>query len=314
MCGKGRRLFPGYVVVEDTGGGGGATFAFWTGADYVSLSTLNGPSSRFARFDRHGNPLLNPPIDLAHRPMSRPAWSGDELAFLEALPASGSSSIDCARFHAVNRQGVLRSTACVNPAGTVPSYWDTRLAWTGTGYVAYGAEFLRLLDPRGLPLGPAIPTPGVAALAWNGTDFGVILRKVAERVNDAKVMRLLKLILKANGKRGVPQGGVISPLLSNLYLNEVDKMLERARDVTRRGRYLNVEYARFADDLVVVLYKYSNDGHTASSLPEILVNLNLPWSRRFTLESARGHHPSTLAGPARRDGRLDQPPPAGRDR
>jgi RNA-directed DNA polymerase len=34
-------------------------------------------------------------------------------------------------------------------------------------------------------------------------------------------MRLLKLMLKANGRCGVPQGGVISPLLSNLYLNEI---------------------------------------------------------------------------------------------
>jgi retron-type reverse transcriptase len=41
----------------------------------------------------------------------------------------------------------------------------------------------------------------------------------------------LKLILKAGGKRCVPQGGVISPLLSNIYLNEVDKMLERAKEV-----------------------------------------------------------------------------------
>ena len=39
------------------------------------------------------------------------------------------------------------------------------------------------------------------------------MSQVAKRVNDAKVMRLLKLILKANGKRGVPQGGVVSPLL-----------------------------------------------------------------------------------------------------
>lgn len=81
----------------------------------------------------------------------------------------------------------------------------------------------------------------------------IILRKIAERVDDGEVMRLLKLILEANGKRGVPQGGVISPLLSNLYLNEVDKMLERAKEVTRKGRYTYIEYARFADDLVILV-------------------------------------------------------------
>jgi len=81
----------------------------------------------------------------------------------------------------------------------------------------------------------------------------ILLKKVAERVNDDKVMRLLKLILKAGGKQGVPQGGVISPLLSNIYLNEVDKMLERAKEVTRYGRFTYIEYARFADDLVVLV-------------------------------------------------------------
>ena len=81
----------------------------------------------------------------------------------------------------------------------------------------------------------------------------LLLGKIAARVNDDKVLRLLKLILKANGNKGVVQGGVISPLLSNIYLNEVDKMLEKAKRVTTRGRYTHIEYARFADDLVILV-------------------------------------------------------------
>ena len=61
----------------------------------------------------------------------------------------------------------------------------------------------------------------------------LLLSKVAKRIRDDQVMRLLKMILKATGKKGVPQGGVISPRLSNLYLNEVDKMLEKASEATR---------------------------------------------------------------------------------
>jgi RNA-directed DNA polymerase len=76
-----------------------------------------------------------------------------------------------------------------------------------------------------------------------------VLAKVARRVNDAAVLHLLKLILKASGKKGVAQGGVLSPLLSNLYLHEVDQILERAKEVTRQGQYTYVEYCRFADDL-----------------------------------------------------------------
>ncbi len=83
-----------------------------------------------------------------------------------------------------------------------------------------------------------------------------LLAKVARRVNDADVMHLLKIMLKAGGKQGVPQGGVISPLLSNIYLTEVDKMLERAKEATREGKYTYVEYARFADDLVILIDAY----------------------------------------------------------
>src|SRR5215510_8829216 len=50
--------------------------------------------------------------------------------------------------------------------------------------------------------------------------------------------------------------GVRSPLLSNLYLTAVDRMLEQAKEVTRRGSYTYLEYARFADDLVILVDAY----------------------------------------------------------
>jgi RNA-directed DNA polymerase len=84
----------------------------------------------------------------------------------------------------------------------------------------------------------------------------VLLGKVARRVQDGEILHLVKLMLKASGKRGVPQGGVISPLLANVYLTEVDAMLERAKEETRKGRYTYLEYARYADDLVILVDGY----------------------------------------------------------
>jgi RNA-directed DNA polymerase len=84
----------------------------------------------------------------------------------------------------------------------------------------------------------------------------VLLAKIAKRVSDPDVLHVLKLILKTTGKKGVAQGDVIAPLLSNLYLTEVDRMLERAKAVTRRGKYTYLEYARFADDIVILIDAY----------------------------------------------------------
>src|SRR3989454_12658014 len=81
----------------------------------------------------------------------------------------------------------------------------------------------------------------------------LLLGKVARRIQDGEILHLVKLMLKASGKRGVPQGGVLSPLLANVYLTEVDAMLERAKRVTQEGAYTRVEYARYADDLVILV-------------------------------------------------------------
>ncbi len=91
------------------------------------------------------------------------------------------------------------------------------------------------------------------AAYFDSVRHDVLFAKVARRVHDREILHLLKLMLKASGKRGVPQGGVISPLLSNIYLTEVDAMLERAKAVTRNGAHTYVEYVRYADDLVILV-------------------------------------------------------------
>jgi RNA-directed DNA polymerase len=84
----------------------------------------------------------------------------------------------------------------------------------------------------------------------------LLLGQVARRVQDSEILHVLRLMLKASGKRWVPQGGLISPLLANIYLTGADAMLERAKEVTRDGEWTRVEYARYADDLVILVDGY----------------------------------------------------------
>jgi RNA-directed DNA polymerase len=93
-----------------------------------------------------------------------------------------------------------------------------------------------------------------------------LLATVAERISDGGILWLLKQWLKAavveedkNGRRrttgggkgnrlGTPQGGVISPLLANLYLHLLDRIWERHECATRYGARI----VRYADDLVIL--------------------------------------------------------------
>jgi group II intron reverse transcriptase/maturase len=76
----------------------------------------------------------------------------------------------------------------------------------------------------------------------------ILLDKIAKRVQDPEVMHLIKQIIKAAGKIGVPQGRPISPLAANIYLTEIDWMFDAIRRKTAQGPYEAVNYHRFADD------------------------------------------------------------------
>src|SRR6266581_667241 len=84
----------------------------------------------------------------------------------------------------------------------------------------------------------------------------VLLDKIAKRVQDSQVLHLVKQIVKAGGKIGVPKGGPFSPLAANIYLNETDWAFDAIRRKTAQGSYEAVNYHRFADDVVITV-----DGH-----------------------------------------------------
>src|SRR5438270_3914063 len=82
---------------------------------------------------------------------------------------------------------------------------------------------------------------------FGSVDHGKLLTLVAQRVADGRVLRLIEAMLKAGSygrgrlfpsERGTPQGGVVSPLLSNILLTPFDQ------EMRRKGYQLT----RYADD------------------------------------------------------------------
>jgi group II intron reverse transcriptase/maturase len=95
-----------------------------------------------------------------------------------------------------------------------------------------------------------------------------LVKILRRRVDDKKIIRLVWKFLRAgimerklfrDTSLGVPQGGIVSPLLANIYLNELDgymrkytSLSEKEKGVRRRKRLANFVYVRYADDFVVL--------------------------------------------------------------
>ena len=77
------------------------------------------------------------------------------------------------------------------------------------------------------------------------------MERVKERISDGPVLKLIESFLKADimsdtatwtPEKGAPQGAVLSPLLSNIYLNPLDHLIAQS----------GFEMVRYADDFVIL--------------------------------------------------------------
>lgn len=88
-----------------------------------------------------------------------------------------------------------------------------------------------------------------------------LMEVIAQRISDKWILRLIRWWLEAGvmeedhityNDKGAPQGGIISPLLSNIYLNELDRRwTERGYNSIRHEAHL----VRYADDMVILCRK-----------------------------------------------------------
>lgn len=88
-----------------------------------------------------------------------------------------------------------------------------------------------------------------------------LLKLVGQRISDKNILHLLKMWLKAaiwdereggsanKNKKGTPQGGVISPLLANIYLHLVDRLVNKVGSTFHEN---GVKIVRFADDFILI--------------------------------------------------------------
>jgi len=114
---------------------------------------------------------------------------------------------------------------------------------------------------------------------FDEVDHAILLELVYKKVKCPKTMRLLRKMMRApiqiDGKlhkrrKGVPQGGPLSPLLSNILLHELDKELER------RG----LRYVRYADDFSIYVRSKKAARRAGNNIFQFLRDrLHLPINR-----------------------------------
>ena len=136
---------------------------------------------------------------------------------------------------------------------------------------------------------------------FDRVNHDMLMARVARKVKDKSVLHLIRRFLQADTmeggmssprREGTPQGGPLSPLLSNILLDDLDKELER------RGH----RFVRYADDCNVYVKSRAAGDRVMTSLERFLSNrlrltinreksaVDRPWRRKFLGYSFTSHY------------------------
>jgi RNA-directed DNA polymerase len=147
---------------------------------------------------------------------------------------------------------------------------------------------------------------------FDRVNHDVLMARVARRIGDTRLLRLIRRYLTAGvmiegvaqaREEGTPQGGPLSPLLSNILLDDLDKELER------RGH----RFCRYADDCNVYVKSKAAGDRVMESIARYLerrlrlptgrylrkINrdksaVDRPWNRKFLGYTMTSHHRTKL--------------------
>jgi len=135
---------------------------------------------------------------------------------------------------------------------------------------------------------------------FDRVNHDILMSRIARKVQDKRVLRLVRRFLQAGvlvggavspRSEGTPQGGPLSPLLSNILLDELDKELER------RGH----RFVRYADDCNIYVQSKAAGERVLASLERFLAKrlrlkvnrdksaVDRPWNRTFLGYTVTNH-------------------------